>query len=255
MVGIGDSVRTPVPTRAPTRRRGSAARVPALGGEPAGAARDAPQAARAASAVAAVPGRRRGGRPNARRGRWTPRRGRAQLRRQSGRARPPTIGRSGPPRTSSTRDSPISREPRRGRQLALAEGRGPAPTPGAVSRPSRAWRRPSSGRRSPRVVGPDVDERTADRRYDRYMRGDPTARQRGAGVSAGRWPCAWNRGETIVEFVVDVDGRLGDGPRVVKSSGFQEFDTAARARRASGGAVSADARSPCRAPVAGVDAA
>ena len=35
------------------------------------------------------------------------------------------------------------------------------------------------------------------------------------------------QGETIVEFVVGVDGRLGDGPRVVKSSGFEEFDSAA----------------------------
>ncbi len=28
-------------------------------------------------------------------------------------------------------------------------------------------------------------------------------------------------------FVVDVNGRLGDGPRVIKSSGFEEFDAAA----------------------------
>ena len=28
-------------------------------------------------------------------------------------------------------------------------------------------------------------------------------------------------------FVVDVNGRIGDGPRVVKSSGFDEFDAAA----------------------------
>ena len=35
------------------------------------------------------------------------------------------------------------------------------------------------------------------------------------------------QGETIVYFVVGVDGRLGEGPRVVKSSGFEEFDSAA----------------------------
>ena len=35
------------------------------------------------------------------------------------------------------------------------------------------------------------------------------------------------QGETIVEFVVRTDGQLGDGPRVVKSSGFEEFDSAA----------------------------
>ncbi|HMC94902.1 MAG TPA: TonB family protein, partial [Polyangia bacterium] len=35
------------------------------------------------------------------------------------------------------------------------------------------------------------------------------------------------QGETFVQFVVGVDGRLGDGPRAVKSSGFEEFDAAA----------------------------
>jgi protein TonB len=35
------------------------------------------------------------------------------------------------------------------------------------------------------------------------------------------------QGETIVYFVVGVEGRLSEGPWLVKSSGFQEFDSAA----------------------------
>jgi protein TonB len=42
------------------------------------------------------------------------------------------------------------------------------------------------------------------------------------------------QGETIVGFVVDAEGRLIDGPRVLKGAGFQEFDAAAlrKVRRA-----------------------
>ena len=35
------------------------------------------------------------------------------------------------------------------------------------------------------------------------------------------------QGVTVVSFVVAADGRVIDGPRVVKSSGFAEFDSAA----------------------------
>jgi len=35
------------------------------------------------------------------------------------------------------------------------------------------------------------------------------------------------QGVTIVYFVVGADGQLAEGPRVVKSSGFAEFDSAA----------------------------
>jgi TonB family protein len=35
------------------------------------------------------------------------------------------------------------------------------------------------------------------------------------------------QGTTVLYFVVRADGRLADGPRVVKSSGFDEFDKAA----------------------------
>ena len=38
------------------------------------------------------------------------------------------------------------------------------------------------------------------------------------------------QGETVVRFVVDVDGRIRSGVQVMKSSGFDEFDLeAARA--------------------------
>ena len=75
-------------------------------------------------------------------------------------------------------------------------------------------------------MGPDVNERTLDRRYQRYKL---EIRQRVNRVL--EFPRALavrlEQGETIVEFVVDVDGRIGEGPRVVKSSGFEEFDSAA----------------------------
>ena len=35
------------------------------------------------------------------------------------------------------------------------------------------------------------------------------------------------QGETVVNFAVRPDGWVGEGPRVVKSSGFEEFDAEA----------------------------
>jgi protein TonB len=71
-----------------------------------------------------------------------------------------------------------------------------------------------------------VSERTAERYYDRYKL---KVRQRMYDVL--EFPKALalrlEQGETVVMFVVNVDGRIGEGPRVVKSSGFAEFDNAA----------------------------
>jgi protein TonB len=82
------------------------------------------------------------------------------------------------------------------------------------------------GARDPREPGADVDERTQDRRYQRYI---DEIRQRVRRIREFPRSLAIRllEGETIVAFVVDVNGRLGDGPRVVKSSGFEEFDAAA----------------------------
>ncbi len=65
-----------------------------------------------------------------------------------------------------------------------------------------------------------------DRRYQRYFQ-EIQRRVQGIRDFPRSLAVRLLEGETIVTFVVDVNGRLGDGPRVVKSSGFEEFDAAA----------------------------
>ena len=111
-------------------------------------------------------------------------------------------------------------------RAAAATGRGPAETPGAVARPATGSAASEMGAPAPQDVALVVDERTQDRRYQRYYQ---EISQRVARVR--EFPKALalrlEQGETIVQFVVGVDGQLRDGPRVVKSSGFSEFDSAA----------------------------
>jgi protein TonB len=105
-------------------------------------------------------------------------------------------------------------------------GAGPGTAPGAVSHPSAGTAPQALGARHPGAIGPEVSERTLDRRYDRYLL---EIQQRVNRIR--EFPKALalrlEQGETIVRFVVGVDGRLGEGPYVVKSSGFDEFDGAA----------------------------
>ena len=105
-------------------------------------------------------------------------------------------------------------------------GAGPGTAPGAVSYPSAGTAPQTLGARHPGAIGPEVSERTLDRRYDRYLL---EIQQRVNRIR--EFPKALalrlEQGETIVRFVVSVDGRLGEGPYVVKSSGFDEFDGAA----------------------------
>jgi protein TonB len=105
-------------------------------------------------------------------------------------------------------------------------GAGPGTAPGAVSHPSPGSAPQVVGARAPGAAGPDVSERTLDRRYERYLL---EIQQRVNRIR--EFPKALalrlEQGETIVRFVVGVDGRLGEGPYVVKSSGFEEFDGAA----------------------------
>src|SRR6185503_14220730 len=100
----------------------------------------------------------------------------------------------------------------------------PGTAPGAVARPSEGTAAAALGARDPRQVGPEVDERTLDRRYDRYKL---EIRQRVKVEFPKALALRLEQGETIVRFTIDVDGRLVDGPRVVKSSGFAEFDAEA----------------------------
>ena len=222
-VGIGDSVRTVVPSRAPISLANAAAD-PALGGEPGGAARAAapatlsdaqplvarvdpdPNAAHAIGPLDAEAGRR------------------AFDIQEPGRAADNRTQ-----RTASDELHPGITDFSRAaapQPIALAEGRGPSESPGAVSQPAAGTAAAAPGARNSRELGREVDERTIDRRYDRYIE---EIRQRVRRIREFPRSLAVRllEGETIVAFVVDVNGRLSDGPRVIKSSGFEEFDAAA----------------------------
>ena len=222
-VGIGDSVRTVAPSRAPISPANAAAD-PSLGGEPAGAASAAAPAtfSEAPPLVARVDPD-----PNA---------GHAvgpldaEVGRRSFDTQQP--GRAADDRTERTASAELHpgitdfSRAAAPQPLALAEGRGPSQSPGVVSRPAAGSAAAELGARNPRELSGQVDERTIDRRYDRYIE---EIRQRVRRIREFPRSLAVRllEGETIVTFVVDVNGRIGDGPRVIKSSGFEEFDAAA----------------------------
>jgi len=248
MVGLGDAAWTHLPTRAAGPAVARAERVLAQGGDPANAARDASQAARAATpssaarvADEAAPERALG--PlDAERGR-----------RSFDEERPGAASDNQTMRAASNEAHPGLTDFSRAAASApapTADGHGPGAAPGAVARASSGVAPALFGARSPGVVGPDVNERTAERRYDRYKL---EIKQRVNDVL--EFPRALalrlEQGQTVVEFLVDVDGRIGDGPRVVKSSGFPEFDNAAlrAVRRAAPFPPMADRRSARPLPV------
>jgi len=118
----------------------------------------------------------------------------------------------------------------RAREPSLS-GRGPGDAPGAVARPSRGAAPAELG--LPHVdvqqVGANVAGPTQDRHYDLYIR-EITRRVNSLRQFPKRLALRLEQGETIVRFVVDVDGRVRTGVQVMKSSGFDEFDLeAARA--------------------------
>jgi TonB family protein len=105
------------------------------------------------------------------------------------------------------------------------EGRGSSDMPGAVAAPTIGKAAALSGARSI-TDGTEEEVRTRERIYNRYTQ------EIGARVNdALVWPRALairlEQGETIVRFVVLPDGQVSDNLRVVKSSGFSEFDQAA----------------------------
>ncbi|HLK93123.1 MAG TPA: TonB family protein [Polyangia bacterium] len=222
-VGIGDSPRTALPSRAPISAA-SAAAAPALGGEPGGAA------------LTPTPATPSQGAPLVARVDPTPRAAHAvgPLDADAGKRsfdvqRPGAAADDRTQRTASDEMHPgitdFSR-PSAPSPVALAGGRGPSASPGAVARPSEGAAPAELGARNPTERSADVDERAMDRRYQRYI---DEIRQRVRRIREFPRSLAVRllEGETIVAFVVDVNGRLGDGPRVVKSSGFEEFDAAA----------------------------
>ncbi|MES1210263.1 MAG: TonB family protein, partial [Pseudomonadota bacterium] len=220
-IGIGDSVRTVTPARAAVMLAETGAGVPAEGGEPAGAGAsvvspppssstapvgDKPTDVHAVGPLDAEAGTRRFDVQN-----------------------PGVAADDQTQRTSSTEMHPgitdFSR-PAAPARVASATGRGPAETPGAISRPTTGSAASAMGAPAPQDAALIVDERTQDRRYQRYYQ---EISQRVARVREFPKSLALRleQGETIVQFVVGIDGQLRDGPRVVKSSGFSEFDSAA----------------------------
>ncbi len=223
-VGIGDAERSSTPTRVPAPAPPPAARL-ALGGEPAAAgpsehpvappAELPPVAARvdfrsrpmhAVGPLDAEPGARSfdvepPGRPADDR----------LTRAASNEAHPGLIDYS---RASAPR------------ALVAPDGRGPAESPGAVARPAAGSAPAAYGARDPQAASPTVSERTLDRRYDHYVQ-EISQRVNRIRDFPKALALRLEQGETIVRFVVGVYGRLGEGPQVVKTSGFEEFDAAA----------------------------
>jgi TonB family protein len=225
-VGAGDSVRNVAPSRAPISP--AVAGDPALGGDPAGATAPAASSTAPALAVAVEP------RPVAAHGV-------GPLDAEAGRRSfdVPEPGRAADDRTQRTASDELHpgltdfSRPTAPRKIALGEGNGPSQTPGAVSRPTSGTAPAELGAVAPRMLDIAVDERTSDRRYQRYFQ-EILRRVNAIDEFPKALALRLEQGETIVEFAVGTDGRLIDGPRVLKGAGFQEFDAAAlrKVRRA-----------------------
>lgn len=211
IVGVGDSVRTVVPKRPPTTGRTPSDL--ALGGTPAGAAPEVSPASEAAPTTAHTQG------PiDADRG------ARSFDTEQPGKANDNDTLRAAsnemhPGLTDFSRSAAPSPD-------TSPEGRGPGSEPGAVARPSVGTAPAQLGARNPQLTAQEIAERTLERRYQRYKQ-EIKARVHGALVFPKALALRLEQGETIVYFVVGVEGRLSEGPWLVKSSGFQEFDSAA----------------------------
>jgi periplasmic protein TonB len=226
VVGSGDSVRTAAPTHVASPPPSPASPAEALGGAPAGASPVESAEARAETPPAPALGRvdprtapeHAVGPLDAEMG---PRRFDVQ--------RPGVAADDQTQRTASDERHPGLTDFSRAaapRLVASDDGRGPGSTPGAVARPSTGLAPAELGARAPQATGPQVEERTLDRRYQRYIQ-EVSQRVRRIREFPRSLALRLEQGETIVQFVVGIDGRLGEGPRVMKSSGFEEFDAAA----------------------------
>jgi len=111
-------------------------------------------------------------------------------------------------------------------KTAATGGHGPGARAGAVARPARGEAPSELGAPDRDANAAEVQQRARARQYDRYY-----AELKQRVNRALEFPKALalrlEQGEAIVYFVVGTDGRLADGPRVVKSAGFDEFDRAA----------------------------
>jgi len=225
VVGIGDAVRSVLPRRAPSPSNGSTLAVAtADGAGPTGeqteaaAAREAqPPVPAAELAALALPARTTG-----------PLDAEAGARsfddERPGKAAADETLRAAsnelhPGRTDFTRPAAVTNADAR-------DGRGPGGRAGAVARPASGTAPSELGAPNRDAAADEANERARARRYDRSKLEIQQRVNR-----ALEWPkplaLRLEQGETIIYFVVGVDGRVADGPRVVKSSGFKEFDVAA----------------------------
>lgn len=106
------------------------------------------------------------------------------------------------------------------------QGRGPGAAPGAVAQPTKGVAPALYGAHNPQELAAETVERTRARVYDRY-RQEIQRRVQNVLVFPKVLALRLEQGEAVVTFIVRPDGGLGEGPRIVKSSGFEEFDAEA----------------------------
>jgi protein TonB len=225
VVGIGDAVRTATPRRAPSpSSKATLAVASADGAGPAGtqaeavAAQEAQPPVPAAELGALALPARTSGPLDAEAG------ARSFDNERPGKAADDDTQRAAsnelhPGRTDFTRPAAVS-------NANASTGRGPGSLAGAVARPASGTAPSELGASNRDAADADANERARARRYQRF---ELEIRQRVNQVLEFPKPLAlrMEQGVTIVYFVVGVDGKVADGPRVVKSSGFNEFDLAA----------------------------
>jgi protein TonB len=225
VVGIGDSVRTQIAHRAPAPSPSSSV---ALGGS-AGAGPADTNAESTASAEAPIPV------PSAELATIaTPSRATGPLYADQGARsfdteRPGKAADDNTLRAASNELHPGLTDFTRPSATAAAanrDGRGPALQAGAVARPSAGTAPTQLGLPDRAASAAELIERARARQQARYQL---EIQQRVNRVLEFPKPLALRleQGETVVYFAVGADGRLSEGPRVLKSSGFAEFDSAA----------------------------
>src|SRR5262249_38329124 len=106
------------------------------------------------------------------------------------------------------------------------DGRGPGLAPGAAPLAATGTAPRALGVPPPAELGAALAGLARAREYDRYGQEIQRRVQRVL-VFPKVLALRLEQGETVINFAVRPDGWVAEGPRVVKSSGFQEFDVEA----------------------------
>jgi TonB family protein len=106
------------------------------------------------------------------------------------------------------------------------DGRGPGLAPGATPVATTGTAPSELGAPRPAELAADLARRARAREYDRYGQEIQRRVQRVL-VFPKVLALRLEQGETVINFAVRPDGWVAEGPRIVKSSGFQEFDVEA----------------------------